>query len=74
MRARSLLVMTENILNEFKKSNGIIFEGTDDISEDVQLTPNGNLIQPDEYYFYGESFDFETYFETENETDWSTYL
>ena len=88
---------TEIILNEFKKSNGIIFEAADDISsqvkelslnladgnqsiskyygcyyhktggrpwtEDVQLTTDGNLIHPDEYYFYGESFDFETYFE-----------
>lgn len=32
-------------------------------SEDVQMTADGNLIHPDEYYFYGESFDFETYFE-----------
>ena len=90
---------TENILNKFKNSNGIIFEATDDIAsqvkelslnlaegnksiskyygcyyqktsdrgrpwtEDIQLTADGNLIHPDEYYFYGESFDFETYFE-----------
>ena len=89
---------SENILTEFRtKSNGIIFEATDDISsqvkelslnlangnksiskyygcyyhetggrpqtKDVQLTADGNLVHPDEYYFYGESFDFETYFE-----------
>ena len=32
-------------------------------TEDIQLTADGNLIHPDEYYFYGESFDFEIYFE-----------
>ena len=30
--------------------------------DDVQLTADGNFMRPDEYYFYGESFDFETYF------------
>ena len=32
-------------------------------TEEVQLTADGNFIRPDEYYFYGESFDFETYSE-----------
>ena len=33
-------------------------------TEEVQLTADGNFIRPDAfYYFYGESFDFETYSE-----------
>ena len=37
-------------------------DGGKSLTDDVQLMADGNLMRPDEYYFYGESFDFETYF------------
>lgn len=58
--------------NQISKYYGCYYQKTNDgppRTEDVQLTADGNLIYPDEYYFYGESFQFEKYFEKLRKTN-----